>query len=349
MDRAAVLDAESAPAFLRGRVPLAGRMSARLLAGGVSNTVVLVENGAQRVVLKQSLARLRVRDEWLADRSRILREWEALRALRRLLPASRVPEPLFLDEARFLYAMRAAPPGSADWKTRLLAGDCSERTARQAGSTLGLMIRATWGDAACRERFADRAAFDQLRTDPYFRTAGARHPRIAALVERWIETSSARRVALVHGDWSPKNLLVHDGGIVCIDFECAHFGDPSYDAGFMLNHLILKAFRRPGLAPSYLRLARIAFAWTLGMLPPAALEWFEAASVRHLAFLLLARVDGKSPVEYLDAEDIRDRVRRLALRWIDDAPPTVESALGAASEALRAPASNRATGLPRSP
>ncbi len=329
------LDERSALRFLEGRLALEGKPSARALAGGVSNTVVLVESGGERVVLKQSLPRLRVRDEWLADRSRILREWDVLRLLRRRVPAGRFPEPLFLDPDRFLFAMRAAPPGSADWKTRLLAGECDAGTARLAGATLGLVIRDTWADAECRERLADRTAFDQLRTDPYYRTVAALHPGCAAGVERWIAESAARRVAVVHGDWSPKNLLVHAGGIVAIDFECAHFGDPSYDAAFLLNHLILKAFRRPELAGGYFRLARTAFAWTLGLLPLPALGWFESASVRHLALLMLARVDGKSPAEYLDSQVLREHARRLALRLVREPPARLEGALGAAREALR--------------
>ena len=328
------LSPDSALRILSVREGLSTRAVARLLPGGVSNTVVLVEDGRRRIVLKQSLARLRVRDEWLADRSRIVREWEVMRALASVLPAGRIPSLLFLDERRFLYAMQAACEGTADWKSHLLAGELSAATARLAGATLGLMVRGTWRRPEFQERFGDSTAFDQLRTDPYYRTVAIRHPGLGRRVADWIEESSERRVAMVHGDWSPKNLLVGDGGLVCIDFECAHYGDPSYDAGFMLNHLILKSFNRPELAEGYLQLARVAFAWTLGMLPAKAMEWFEAASVRHLAFLMLARIDGKSPVEYLTAEADRDAVRQLALRLIETAPPTLEGVLARAAQAL---------------
>lgn len=334
MDGVAALGARNALDFLAGRVGVSDEATARMLGGGVSNNVVLVEDASQRIVLKQSIPRLRVPDEWLADRSRIFREWKAMLALGRILPTGRLPELLFLDEARFAYGMRAAPRGSTDWKTRLVAGECSAATARLAGSTLGLIVRSTWGRSEFREAFSDRTAFDQLRTDPYYRTVGSRHPQLAGTVEDWIAQSSRRQVAMVHGDWSPKNLLVREGALLCIDFECAHFGDPSYDAGFMLNHLILKAFLRPDLAPRYLQLARVAFSWTLGMLPTGALNWFEAATVRHLAFLMLARIDGKSPVEYLSDEDVRDAVRRLALILIRNVPPTLEAVLQLAAQAL---------------
>ena len=332
--------------FLAGRAEVSERAQARLLGGGVSNTVVLVEDGPRRIVLKQALPRLRVQDEWLADRGRIKREWDALEALAGVLPLGRLPEPLFLDEDRFLYAMRAVPAGSVDWKTRLLAGECDPEAARTAGATLGLIARGTWGRAEFAARFDDRTAFRQLRTDPYYRTVARRHPQLAADVEAWIVESSARRVALVHGDWSPKNLLLGPRGLVCIDFECAHYGDPSYDAGFLLTHLVLKAFHQARLAARYLALARVAFAWTLGLLPPDCLGWYEAASVRHAAFLLLARIDGKSPVEYLRSETARATVRRFALRLIANRSRTLAAVLAEASAALAPDGGSEPTRLP---
>ncbi len=237
--------------------------------------------------------------------------------------------------------MRAAPVGSEDWKTRLLAGELSGQVARRAGATLGLIVRGTWGRDDLRERFGDQRAFEQLRTDPYYRTSGQRHPRLAGAIEEWIAKSSARRVALVHGDWSPKNLLVGRDGLTCIDFECAHYGDPSYDAAFLLNHLVLKAFRRPELAEGYFGLARTAFGWTLGLLPSEALGWYEASAMRHLAFLMLARVDGKSPAEYLREAWLRDAVRRLALRLIAAKPATLAAVLHRAAANLPPPAPSR--------
>ena len=328
------LSADSAVEFLDGHLDVSPAAKASVLAGGVSNTVVLIEDGDQRIVLKQALPRLRVRDEWLADRARVLREWKVINALGAILPQGRLPELLFCDEPNFLYAMRAAPQGSEDWKSILLAGRCDGDTARQAGALLGLAARATWHDPVLEQLFSDRTAFNQLRTDPYYGTIARRHPAVARSVERWVAESAARNVAMVHGDWSPKNLLVSRSGIVCIDFECAHFGDPSYDAGFLLNHLILKAFHRPALAASYLRLARTAFCWTIAMLPPPALAWYEAASVRHLAFLMLARIDGKSPAEYLDGRQ-RTAVRSLALALIDAEPGNLDATLEHVERALQ--------------
>lgn len=328
------LDERSAPRILAEHAPVSEHATARLLGGGVSNRVVLVEDGERRVVMKQSLARLRVRARWFADRSRIEREWQVMRALEDILPRGRLPQLLFQDRRRFLYAMEAAPAGSLDWKSRLLSGELSSDTALLAGATLGSMARVTWKVPAFRQRFSDRTAFDQLRTDPYYRTVAGRHPSVAGAVHAWIERSASRSAAMVHGDWSPKNLLVCPEGLVCIDFECAHFGDPSYDAAFLLNHLILKAFHRPELAEGYLGLARTAFSRTLRELPAEALAWYEASALRHLGFLMLARVDGKSPVEYLRSRAVRSAVRGLAMGLVRTPALNAGDALARASTAL---------------
>ena len=319
-----------------------GAAVARLLGGGVSNTVVLVESDRERVVLKQSLPQLRVKDEWLADRSRILRERDAIQALTPILPVGRLPRILFSVEEDFVYAMEAAAADATDWKTRLLEGGCDRETARQAGSMLGLVVRETWKRDDLQGQFGDQTAFEQLRTDAYYRTIAERHPAIRQLVVDWIETQRGRRDAMVHGDWSPKNLLLSGATLMAIDFECAHFGDPSYDAAFLTNHFILKAFHRRELAAEYLELARVAFTWTLGLLPIEALSSFERNTVRHLSFLLLARVDGKSPAEYISDESTRERVRRCALGLIAESPAhltkvfqRVESALSNAPQPPR--------------
>jgi aminoglycoside phosphotransferase (APT) family kinase protein len=311
------LGATSAPDYLRARGIEVSNGECRELGGGVSNTVVLVESAAAgRFVVKQALPRLRVREEWLAERSRIFRERDGLVEAARLLPAGAVPAVLWSDEANFLYAMEAAPAGSRSWKEHLLDGDLRRDYAEQAGRALGLTVARSWADPALAERFGDQRAFEQLRTDPYYREIARRHPAIAPAAESWIAKIEPLRLALTHGDWSPKNMLVAGERLLFIDYECLHFGDPAYDLAFCLNHLALKAFHRPDRAEGFAGLARTFRA-------SAAAEWeqldgaaIEERAARHLAFLLLARVDGKSPAEYLTEEAVRGLVRRTALELI---------------------------------
>ena len=294
--------------------------NAEELGGGVSNIVVLAETSCGRIVLKQSLEKLRVADEWLSDRGRIFREAEAMRVLRPLLPSGAVPEALFEDESRFLFAMSGAPAEAMPWKQRLMAGAASVEDGRRAAAILGRLIAGTWGSAEAAERFGDQTVFNQLRIDPYYRTTAARHPGLGKYFDALIETSAGRRVALVHGDFSPKNLLVWDDRMMAIDFEVIHYGDPSFDAAFLLNHLLIKS----NVCKGPVRECARAFWAALAGFIPAEASWFESATIAHLGGLLLARVDGKSPVEYVREEAMKNRLRGLAREMITSPPKRIE-------------------------
>ena len=320
------LTAGSARAYLRQKGIRAS--SAKELGGGVSNMVVLVETtDSNRLILKQALPQLRVEEEWLADRARIFRERDGLVEAARLLPAGWVPRVLWSDDDNYLYAMEAVSADAKSWKEHLLAGDLQAAHARDAGRALGLVIAGTWRDPALEARYGDQHAFEQLRTDPYYRTIARKHPAIAQQVEDWIHAIEPLRLALTHGDWSPKNMLVSEGRLVFIDYECMHFGDPSYDLAFCINHLCLKAFHSPERAAAFLGLTRELLASVRAELQPEMLQGLEARAARHLAFLMLARIDGKSPVEYLQDEYVRDRVRRTALDLVAKRPTSIEAAL----------------------
>lgn len=273
------------------------------LGGGVSNRVFLVEAPARRYILKQSLAKLNVAEAWYARRDRIFREAEALRLLAPLLPAGSIPEVLYEDRENYAFAMSVAP-GRESWKERLLAGETDGRVADSAGRIHRAMIDATPRIAAA---FADLEVFEQLRLDPYYKFTASRHPDLA---ERFGEAAARCRQprAVTHGDWSPKNLMIDTGRVTAIDFEVIHYGDPAFDAAFLLNHLVLKSFHRPELSADYRALAG---AYWRALDPDAGIE----QGVRlHLPLLLLARMDGKSPAEYIREEPLRERIRNFARR-----------------------------------
>ena len=285
--------------------------STRELGGGVSNIVILVEARGLRAVVKQSLGKLRVEKEWHSDRDRIFREAAAMRFMAGRIAGGRVPNVIAEDRENFAIAMEAAPAAAEMWKTRLFRGDFGERPARAAGEMLASMIQRTWRDEEARRAFGDTTVFEQLRVDPYYRFTAAKRPEAAGYIARLIACSEARRVSLTHGDWSPKNLLVGSGQTWAIDWEVIHFGDPSFDAGFLLNHLLLKSIARPEWKREFAHLADV-FMNGLAAGIPAEGAWIMGGALEHLPALLLARVDGKSPVEYLD-KSARDRARALAL------------------------------------
>jgi tRNA A-37 threonylcarbamoyl transferase component Bud32 len=308
---AAVNAAIDAAAWLERFCGPLGDARASELGGGVSNIVTLVEAPGFRAVVKQSLGKLRVEKEWISDRERIFREAAAMRFMAGRIAGGRVPNVLAEDRENFAIAMEAAPAEAAMWKTRLFRGEFDEQPARAAGEMLASMISRTWRDEEAERVFGDTKVFEQLRVHPYYRFTAEQRPEAREYIEWLIACSAARRVSLTHGDWSPKNLLVGSGETWAIDWEVIHFGDPSFDAGFLLNHLLLKSIARPEWKREFAHLAEV-FMDNLTAGLPAEGAWIAQGALQHLPALLLARVDGKSPVEYLN-DSAREKARALAL------------------------------------
>ena len=327
-----LLTARSLPRYLEARGLIgsecAGRVAVSELGGGVSNVVLLAElegDPARRWVVKQSLGRLRVKDDWRSDRRRIFREAAALQALRPVL-GDALPEVIHVDRKNYAYVMTAAPVDSVVWKESLLAARRSDpRVAREVGLFLARMINASRADPSFRRRFRDQTVFDQLRIDPYYRTTAERHADVRPAIEELIRTSLAIRTSLVHGDYSPKNILVRGGRILLIDFEVVHWGDPAFDSAFLLNHLFLKAFHQPLFRDVYFDAAH-EFSRTLPLGP---------MTLRHLGALMLARIDGKSPVEYISNEATKERVRRVAKRILVDPPASLTGVIRRVLDEIR--------------
>jgi aminoglycoside phosphotransferase (APT) family kinase protein len=283
---------------------------------------VLIETDSQRLVLKQSLAKLRVKEDWFSDRDRIFREAAALERLSAVLPAGSIPGVLFTDRENFAFAMTAAPPGAVSWKELLLRGEISIATAEAVATIHGRMIGATWHESSWAKEFGDIAVFDQLRLDPYYRFTAYRHPNLGPAFDRALARSRSAE-CLVHGDWSPKNMMVAGSSVMAIDFEVVHYGDPAFDVAFMMNHFLLKLFHTPNYAAQFAAIAN-AYVTTLSKLLPRGAGWLEQGAIEHLAPLLLARIDGKSPVEYIRDASTADRVRRFARVLIAEPEPTLE-------------------------
>ena len=323
------LTADSAITYLldRGVITRAAARTATVetLGGGVSNVVVRVnvpgEPGAS-LVIKQSLRRLRVPDDWFADRERIHRERAGIDYLACALPPSAIPRVVDEDKGNFLFVMTAAPPDGVNWKDALLSGHVDTAVAGRVGDILGAIHqRSAVTDAGIPpdlQEFADQHCFVQLRIDPYHRAAAAAHPDLADAIEAEAGRMLNHRRTLVHGDYSPKNIIVSGAGasaaVFLLDFEVAHLGNPVFDLAFMLNHLTLKAIHRPGLAQQYNDAARSFWAAYLAAGGDRAGDAarLESDTVRQLGVLLLARVDGKSPAEYITRDEQKDYIRRLS-------------------------------------
>jgi aminoglycoside phosphotransferase (APT) family kinase protein len=283
------------------------------LGGGVSNVVLHVETKTGCLVFKQSLPKLRVAEEWLFDQRRIINERHCMELLGDILPGS-APMVRFADDDNFIFAMTCAPPGGRVWKEALLDGDADSTAAERAGALLGEMHRIAAGRKDVHEQFADWEVFRQGRVDPYHRRVMEAHPDLAPWIEDEIERMRAHRVTLVHGDYSPKNLFVYPDRVLMLDFEVAHWGDPAFDVAFCLAHLLLTAIHFPHRTGAFLKVAQ-AYWHGYGD------SFVAPATLRELACLLLARVDGKSKEDYITLDQEKQTARDLA-RWIIREEPT---------------------------
>ena len=333
-----LLSPENLPAYLfeRGLLKPGTEIRVRELGGGVSNIVLLIEGDGVRWVAKQSLGKLRVRADWRSNRNRISREADALEALGPELGGCRLPQVVHRDPERFFFIMTSAPEGAGMWKQKLLAGQVSLNVARRVGAALAKLGTLPPGMESLQERFDDRTVFDELRLDAYYRTTAAKHPDVRGKIERLLADSWEIRTALVHGDYSPKNVLVHETDIWLIDFEVIHRGDPTFDTGFLLNHLFLKALYQPQWAEPYFRAVREFWKSYAGERAAAVAKELEEMTIRHLGGLMLARIDGKSPAEYIRDEPARQRVRRVAKTILQEEPKTLEEIIRLVQAELRA-------------
>jgi 5-methylthioribose kinase len=278
--------------------------------------VLLVEIGSNRFVVKQPRRQLMVKDEWLAKPERALTEARALRFTRELTPGA-VPLVFDVDEQACAMTMQASPPAWRTWKELLLEGDVDPSTGGRLGTLLGGWHRSSSLSLDQLVELRDLEIFEQLRIEPFHRTVASRHPELAPRVNFAAEALVAvPGRCLVHGDFSPKNVLVGAEGLWVIDFEVAHVGNPVFDLAFLLAHLILKSIHRPGSAAAY----RDCAAQFLQFYEESAGEEFmpsdESLSL-HVGCLLLARVDGKSPAEYLTTPE-RKGAWRVGASFVKD-------------------------------
>jgi aminoglycoside phosphotransferase (APT) family kinase protein len=293
------------------------------LGGGVSSDVFLIENGRKSFVIKQALPLLKVKDHWPADTSRNRVEYEALQYLSRVTPGA-VPEAFAAGTGYF--AMEYLGPEYTNWKELLLAGNCQTQHATQAARVLGTLHRVSFGNAELALRFDTTANFHQLRTDPYLLTTGIRHPALRERFEHEASVLENTRECLVHGDYSPKNMLVGNGRLVLLDCEVAWYGNPAFDLAFLLSHLLLKALYH---APAEVGLQTAIAAVLETYYEERNLEgdaWrdFDSRTAGLLLTLLLARIDGKSPVEYLTSDEKRDFVRTFVSSRLSKSTATLD-------------------------
>jgi aminoglycoside phosphotransferase (APT) family kinase protein len=277
------------------------------LAGGVSSDIWRVDLASGPVCVKGALPRLRVSQLWEAPVERNRYEYEWLKIAGEAAPGA---APRVYAERAGLFAMQYLD--FPVWKERLRQGDAQPAFAAQVGAALAAIHAATAGREEVAAKFPTDAIFHAIRLEPYLLATASKHAALRTHLEALSHRTEKTKLCLVHGDVSPKNILVTPQGPVFLDAECAWYGDPAFDLAFCLNHLFLKCLWCP---PAALRLlesfSALVNAYMKGVTWEAPGGIAERTSTL-LPGLLLARVDGKSPVEYLTDERDKDRVRKYA-------------------------------------
>jgi 5-methylthioribose kinase len=316
-----VLDESSVIPYLTERKLLTGDATVEVLTGGVSCVVLAVASDAREIVVKQALPELKTKAKWVADQRRAIVEAEAMRVYQSITPDS-VPELLDCDAANFTLTMSRLPNTCTNWKQDMLEGRIHPEMGEKLGKILAKWHNTTAVDVSIKAKFMEGELFEQLRVSPFYRAVAAKNPNLQAVINSLIEEITTEKIALVHGDFSPKNILAtSDHSPIVLDFEVAHTGNPVFDLAFVSAHLLCKTIRTQSptekaaitktavnFLSSYREYTRISIAETLP---------------QHVALIALARVEGVSPVNYLD-EPAQQKLVALTNNALLDSTMTYE-------------------------
>ena len=284
--------------------------------GGVSSDIWRVELKQQTVCVKRALPQLKVAALWEAPVERNQYEWEWLRIAGKVEPPA-VPSLIARATERGCFVMEyLARKNYPIWKNQLRDGLIDLETARTIGQRLAAIHVATAGQADIRDRFPTDHIFHAIRIEPYLLTTATLHDDLAGAIGQIATNLAQTKQALVHGDISPKNILVGPSGPMFLDAECACYGDPVFDITFCLNHLMLKCIWTPHATSGFLRAFDVLSKSYLDGVVWDDRQAFEARAARTLPALFLARVDGKSPVDYITTETHRDLIRHVSRKLL---------------------------------
>lgn len=302
--------------------------------GGVSGTVVLVQTKEKLMIVKQALAQLNTKDVWFCDPNRMNIEYESNRIYHELMPEN-APEVYFYDSENYIYGREAVPDGCKMWKEYLMAGKLDFTVAEKSIMTLVQIHNECSRKSDIKELFSNKEIFYGLRISPYFEFTAQKYPELKAYTEQVIKDAMEHDVTLVHGDYSPKNIMVTDNGISVLDYEVAHYGNPAFDLAFFSNHFILKSIKHNLYGKAYLEMLNYMIAIYFKQMDFMDKKKFETSFMRMLSLLMLARIDGKSPVEYLVGDEKRQQfIRDMCMRMIDEQMLVFDQFLASMAAAL---------------
>jgi 5-methylthioribose kinase len=284
--------------------------------GGVSGTVAFVYAKDKPMIIKQALAQLKTKETWLCDPNRMKIEYESNAIYHRLIPEN-APEVYFYDDKNYVYGREAAPESCTMWKSDLLSGLLDYEVARKAIESLVIVHNECAADQNVAELFADKNIFYELRISPYIEFIVKKYPLLSDFAGAVSDELMNSKITLVHGDYSPKNIMINGRKICILDYEVAHFGHPAFDLAFFSNHIILKSVKNKQWSAAYINMLTYMLDIYFDQMNYMDKKQMEASFVKTLSLLMIARVDGKSPAEYITLESDKELIRKLAFEIIN--------------------------------
>ncbi len=298
-----------------------GTVAYERLTGGISSNIWKVTTPERSFCVKRALPQLAVEVEWRVpvERNRFEVDWYKI--AQELVPGA-APTVLAHDKDAMLFAMAYLDPSEYRlYKDELRDGRADPAVAAETGRRLARIHAGTARRPELTARFPRNDIFHAIRLEPYLEATAGKHPDLHDALFALSVRTHATRLAMIHGDVSPKNILIGPDGPVFLDAECACIGDPAFDLAFCLNHFLLKCLWTPSAKPAFLDCFDAMTASYLSGVDWEAPDEMEARTASLLPGLFLARVDGKSPVEYITRDAQRDRVRRVG-RALLQSPPS---------------------------
>ncbi len=298
------------------------RVTIQPVRGGVSNRTVIVEHPPRRSwFLKQALPKLRVPVEWFSSPERIEREWLGLRMLRGLLGRKHIPAPVFFDKKNHFVAMHAIRRDAVSWKEQLMRGRVEDHCVQDFALLLSKLHIASWKQSDIwQEQLQDCSNFETLRLEPYYEYTATQVSEAASFLRQLAEETRTVHLTAVHGDYSPKNVIISCGNLILVDHEVLHWGDPAFDVSFAMTHLLSKAHHLRSFRQECRNAAQLF--WRVYRHSVSSTPWFrgfEERAVRHLLACLLARVACRSVLEYLSPEE-RERQKAAVVALLRQGP-----------------------------
>ena len=303
-------------------------------SGGVSGSVAFVYAGKKPMIVKQALAQLKVKETWLCDPNRMNIEQESNRIYHDIMPTC-TPEVYFYDSDNYIYCREAVPENCTMWKEDLMSGLLDYECARKVIEALLLVHEKCSINEKIKETFASKDIFYNLRISPYIEFVLKKYPELTDHAKPLVSALMDSEITLIHGDFSPKNIMINGREISILDFEVAHFGHPMFDLAFFCNHFILKAIKHKQWSDSFLNMLTYMMDIYFNGISYMDKVELETQFVKLLSLMMLARVDGKSPVEYLTEDSDKEFVRKCAFSMIKENITTYKNTVSIIKQELK--------------